>query len=470
MEKIIKPGCYIYIMGICGTAMAALAGLLKEKGYIIKGSDSQTYPPMGDMLKRLDIEVNIGYFPVDIAENKPDLVIIGNVIRRDNPQAMYVMIENIPYMSFPEALNKFVIGNRKRYVVSGTHGKTTTTSMLISVLRAAGFDPGFMVGGILNGDNKGFHLGASDMFVLEGDEYDTAFFDKQPKFMHYYPDYLIITSLEFDHADIYRDVESIKEQFGKLIKIVPENGIIIYNNDWEHLNDIFKNTNRQFLTYGISKDARWSLDNVLINEGKMTFDVLRDNKLLDTFETYLSGKHNALNCLSVIALCYETGMDINHIKKGIFGAKGVKRRQEIKGIKHDITVIDDFAHHPTAISETLSSLKETYKDKRLVAIFEPRSNTTRRNIFQDIFPKSFTFAQKVIIKDVYEPGNIPQNELLDTKKLIDDMQKLHIDASLCKTTEEILVNLLPCLKKGDIVVAMSNGAFDNICERILEKL
>jgi len=466
-----KSDLKIYIMGICGTAMAALAGLLKEEGYIVKGSDSQSYPPMGDMLKRLGIEVNIGYFPSDIAENKPDLVIIGNVIRRDNPQAMYVMLEKIPYMSFPEALNKFVIGSRKRFVVSGTHGKTTTTSILISVLRAGGFDPGFMVGGILNGDNKGFHLGTSDMFVLEGDEYDTAFFDKQPKFMHYFPDYLIITSLEFDHADIYKDVLSIREQFGKLIKIVPETGIIIYNNDWEHLNDIFKDVkNRPFLTYGLSKDAFWRLDNININNNKMTFDVLKDNKLIETFETTLTGMHNALNCLSVIALCYETGMDLNHIKQGIFLAKGVKRRQEIKGVKNNITVIDDFAHHPTAISETLSSLRETYKDKRLIALFEPRSNTTRRNIFQDIFPKSFVNAKKVIIKDVYEAGSIPQNELLDTNKLIDDMQKLQIDASLCKTPEEILDNLLPCLKKGDVVVAMSNGAFDNICERILEKI
>ena len=459
----------IYLMGICGTGMAGLAGLLKQKSYNVRGSDSQAYPPMGDLLKGLGIPVHIGYGEENLS-SRPDLVIIGNVIRRDNPEAVYVLREGIPYMSFPQALARFFLHERTPLVVAGTHGKTTTSSLLVSALTGTGEDPGFMVGGVLNSHGSGFHLGSPPWFVLEGDEYDTAFFDKQPKFIHYMPKAAILTSIEFDHADIYPDLDAVKAAFIRLAEIIPQDGLLVACADWPVIRDVLKHARCRVVTYGESKDRDYPLISCKTGETSTEFGFrTKDGVQLDA-AIPLPGRHNALNALGVTALLLELGFKPQATLSGLNSCQGVRRRQEVRGIEAGVTVIDDFAHHPTAVRETLRALKEKYAGRRIIAVFEPRTNTSRRAVFQHAYPEAFLAADMVMVREVPDPEKAPPDDRFSSKRLAEDLRALKVNAAYFPNAKAIVEALVPLCREGDVVAILSNGAFEGIHGQLLDAL
>ncbi|MGQ9813222.1 MAG: UDP-N-acetylmuramate--L-alanine ligase [Dissulfurimicrobium sp.] len=459
----------IYLMGICGTGMAGLAGLLKQKGYNVRGSDSQAYPPMGDLLKKLKIPVYLGYGKANLSA-KPDLVIIGNVIRRDNPEAAHVLSEGIPYMSFPQALSHFFLHERTPLVVAGTHGKTTTSSLLVSALTGAGQDPGFMIGGVLNAFESGFRLGSPPWFVIEGDEYDTAFFDKQPKFIHYMPKAAILTSIEFDHADIYPDLDAVKAAFIRFAKLIPQNGLLVACADWPAVKDILQYARCRVVTYGKSTDMDYCITSCKTGETVTKFSFMaKDGPRLHA-AIPLPGRHNALNALGVAALLIELGFETQTALHGLGVCSGVKRRQEVRGVEAGVAVIDDFAHHPTAVKETILALKERYAGRRIIAVFEPRTNTSRRAIFQNAYPEAFLGADMVMVRETPNPEKSPPGDRFSSQRLVDDLRALKIDAAYFPDADAIVNTLVPLCREGDVVVVFSNGAFEGIHERLLSAL
>lgn len=466
----IRPPADIHLMGICGTGMASLAGLLSQLGFSVRGSDTQAYPPMGDVLRNLGVPVSIGYHPGNL-EPAPDLVVIGNVIRRDNPEAQAVLNSKIPYLSFPQAISHFCLQDRRSLVVAGTHGKTTTSSCLLSVLEASGFVPGFMIGGVVKEHGCGFRLGDTPFFILEGDEYDTAFFDKQPKFMHYQPFGTILTSIEFDHADIYSDIDAVVRAFKGLVRLIPKDGVLVACNDWLHVKNLLSEANCRVVTYGESHGADWQLLDSQYNavDCLTSFEFLR-NGGKDSCEMSLAGRHNALNCLSVLALCDALGMDLTLSKQGLKNAQGVKRRQEVRGEAAGVLVIDDFAHHPTAVKETISALRQRYGARRLVVVFEPRTNTSRRNVFQDDYAKSFSGAELVMVREVPDPEKVRQDERFSSVKLAADLCSQGIKARCLPDATAIIDILVQDCQEGDVVAVFSNGAFEDIHERLLTVL
>jgi len=469
ISKILPPA-NVYLMGICGTGMASLAGLLRQLGFNVRGSDTQAYPPMGELLKRLQIPVSIGYKPENLFP-RPDLVVIGNVIRRDNPEAQYVIENDIPYLSFPQAISSFFLRDKMSLVVAGTHGKTTTSSLLLSALEATGLEPGFMIGGVVKKHGCGFRLGDASYFILEGDEYDTAFFDKQPKFMHYRPFGAILTSIEFDHADIYPDIDAIVKAFRRFVRLIPEDGVLVACSDWAHVKGLLGEARCRVITYGMNEDAAWRLTGIRDSgkNGSMSFDFLY-NGTMGSCEILLPGRHNALNSLAVIALCDAIGVDCKIAKQGLGAAQGVKRRQEVRGEIDGVLVIDDFAHHPTAVRETIAALKARYAGRRLIVVFEPRTNTSRRNIFQDDYAKSFAGADWALIREVPDPEKVMPDERFSSERLADDLCKQGVSA-ICLPDATAIINILAkdC-RSGDVVAVFSNGAFEGIHDRLLEIL
>ncbi|MBW1635946.1 MAG: UDP-N-acetylmuramate:L-alanyl-gamma-D-glutamyl-meso-diaminopimelate ligase, partial [Deltaproteobacteria bacterium] len=378
-----SPGkvVHIHILGICGTGMAALAGMLQQSGYTITGSDSHVYPPMSIFLEKLGITIHNGYTS-DNLKPRPDLVIVGNVITRKNPEAGALAETDIPYLSFPQALAHFYINPLTSLVVTGTHGKTTICSLLATALFRAGLDPTFMIGGIVNEFNSNFRLGGGPYFIAEGDEYDTAFFDKEPKFLHYQPQIAIITSIEFDHADIYPDLDTIKRAFVKFVRLLPENGLLIANLDDPDVTEVAALAVCPVEGYGVDPSNTWALGNSVCNDGKSTFTVNHQGSRWADISVAMQGRHNCLNSLAVCAVMHHLGVAPDYINRGLSSFDGVKRRQEVRAVENGITVIDDFAHHPTAVRETVKALREGYKDRRLIIVFEPRTNSSRRSIFQ----------------------------------------------------------------------------------------
>lgn len=449
--------------------MAALAGMLKDSGYTITGSDSQVYPPMSHFLDQLQIPVNNGYGGENLAP-RPDLVIVGNVITRKNPEAIALSDLQIPYLSFPQALAHFFIQSRSSLVVAGTHGKTTTCSLLASSLFHAGLDPTFMIGGIVNEFGTNFRLGRGRFFVAEGDEYDTAFFDKESKFLHYQPEIAIITSIEFDHADIFNDLDEIKASFSKFIALIPEDGLLIANFDDQNVVELAEKAKCQVLSYGLKSEYNWSLGSQETNSGKTRFEIIKDAKVLGEVTVSMTGTHNSLNTLAVCAVMDTIGADLGVTNKGLENFKGVKRRQEVRGTIGGITVIDDFAHHPTAVKETLAALKSGYPDRRLVAVFEPRTNSSRRTIFQNDYVLAFESADLALIREPVPLENFT-DDLFNSHKLAEDIvEKLQIKAASFENSDKILSYLKTVLQDGDVVAILSNGGFDNIHERLLAQL
>lgn len=460
---------HIHIMGICGTGMAALAGMLKASGYEVTGSDKAVYPPMSLFLEGIGIQAHDGYGAQNL-EPRPDLVIVGNVITRKNPEAEALAIAGIPYLSFPQALAHFFIQSRTSLVVTGTHGKTTTSSLLASCLNRAELDPTFMIGGIVREFDANFRLGDGAHFVSEGDEYDTAFFDKESKFLHYRPDIAIITSVEFDHADIFDDLDAIKRSFRKFVSLLPEDGLIIAHLDDPNVVEVVKDAPCEVQGYGQSKDLDWSLHDVRAEGGGTHFKVRFHGKEWADLAVQLPGTHNCLNALAVAAVLHRIGVAPETINQGLNRFGGIKRRQEVRGIVNGITVIDDFAHHPTAVRETLKALKNAYPGQRLVTIFEPRTNSSRRAIFQQDYVDCFDASQLTFIREPVPLDNIAAHDLFSATQLAADLQNRGLQAESCPDTDTILDSILPLLQPTDVIAILSNGGFDNIHARLLEKL
>lgn len=459
----------IHIIGICGTGMAALAGMLHSKGFTITGSDSHVYPPMSDLLKQLDIVVYDGYRPANL-HTQPDLVIVGNVAKKSNPEAQELIKLKLPYLSFPQALAHFFISSRRSLVVAGTHGKTTTSSLLASSLYAAGQDPSFMIGGMVRQFNGNFRIGQGPFFVSEGDEYDTAFFDKESKFLHYQPEIAIITSIEFDHADIFSDLDQIKAAFTKFVSLIPAHGRIIANLDDENVKEVVSKAKCPVIGYGSGKSNQWTIDNITVKGGQTYFTAFKKQQEFESFSVRQPGQHNALNALAVIAVLDHLGLPPNTYSSGLAEFGGVKRRQEVRGIVNDITVIDDFAHHPTAVKVTLNGLKLGYAENRLIAVFEPRTNSSRRAIFQEDYTRVFNDADLVLIREPVPLDNVPASELFNSKQLAAELLEKGVAAKSFENADQILEYLKGYLKASDVVAVLSNGGFENIHTRLLNQL
>jgi UDP-N-acetylmuramate: L-alanyl-gamma-D-glutamyl-meso-diaminopimelate ligase len=460
---------HIHVMGICGTGMAALAGMLKASGYTVTGSDSGVYPPMSDFLKEQGIEAASGYGSQNL-EPRPDLVIVGNVITRKNPEAQALATTVIPYLSFPQALAHFFISGRTSLVVAGTHGKTTTSSLLASALHQAGLDPSFMIGGIVREFEANFRLGHGPHFVVEGDEYDTAFFDKGSKFLHYRPRIAIITSVEFDHADIFADLDAIKCSFRKFVALLPKDGLIVAHLDDPNVAEIVADAPCEVQGYGLNPGLAWSLADVRSEQGMTRFQVRHQGEPWADLAVRMPGRHNCLNSLAVTAVLHRIGLVPEQINSALASFGGVKRRQEVRGVERGITVIDDFAHHPTAVRETLGALKAAYGGRRLVTVFEPRTNSSRRAIFQQDYVSAFDAADLILIRKPLPLDNIPEAELFSSTQLASDLRARGLDARTFGDTDTILEHLMTILQEGDVVAILSNGGFDNIHSRLLEKL
>lgn len=460
---------HIHLMGICGTGMGAMAGLLRKAGYIISGSDSQVYPPMSDYLADAGIVVQDGYGPDNLMP-RPDLVVVGNVIRRDNPEALELARLGIPYVSFPQALGDQFLTGKTSLVVAGTHGKTTTSSLLATMLAGAGLDPGFMIGGIVKAFQANFQLGRGQYFVVEGDEYDTAFFDKGPKFLHYRPQIAILTSVEFDHADIYADFEAVKVSFARLVSIMPSDGVLVACFDDPVIRELCADAGCKVVSYGRDPSWDWSFKDMACSTGSTTFSLLRQGRLAGQFKSIMSGRYNVLNSLAVLAVLDEIGMAQDVMVRQLAAFQGVCRRQEVRGVEAGVTVIDDFAHHPTAVNETLAGLKEAYSGQRLVAVFEPRTNSSRRTIFQERYAEVFTGADEVIIKEPEPLVGVAPEDHFSAGRLAADLGARGQQAVSFKDTDAILRHLVATLHSGDVVVILSNGGFDNIHQRLLDSL
>jgi UDP-N-acetylmuramate: L-alanyl-gamma-D-glutamyl-meso-diaminopimelate ligase len=458
----------IHLMGIAGTAMASLAGMLKQKGYSVSGSDQNIYPPMSHFLERLSIPVLTGYKPENL-DHAPDLVVVGNVITKLNPEAIELARLRIPYVSLPQALQFFAMKGKKSIVIAGTHGKTTTSSIVSWILEQGGLDPGFMIGGIpLNFENN-FKLGSGPYFVIEGDEYDTAFFDKNPKFLHYSPWIAIVTSIEFDHADIYRDLGHVRESFRRFIELLPSGGLLIANGDDPIVREETRRAKSPVITYGLKETVDWKGSDILVKKEYTHLTVLNKAKELRGLITPLYGRHNISNLISAVALSEFLKLDPESLRHALKTYKGVKRRQEIKGEKKGILVLDDFAHHPTAVKETIQAVKDKYR-RRLIAVFEPRSNSSRRNVFQNAYANSFDQADLTFIPEPALTEKIPIQERFSSAKLVEDLQRRGLEASYFPNTDLLLEQVLKEIRGGDVVLFMSNGSFDNLPARLLDRL
>lgn len=460
---------HIHLLGICGTGMGALAGMLQSAGYRVTGSDEHVYPPMSDYLAGLGIPVMSGYRPENLAE-RPDLVVVGNVIRAVNPEAQAVAAAGIPYLSFPQTLSRYFIEGKTSLVVCGTHGKTTTSSLLATLLQHAGQEPSFMIGGIVQAFGRNFNLGNGPYFVAEGDEYDTAFFDKGPKFLHYQPKICILTSVEFDHADIYADFAAVKAAFRKLVKILPPDGCLVACLDDPTVAEIAAEAPCQVLGYGEAAGRDFQVADLAVTPAGTTFTVLKDGAPFGEFTSRMPGRHNALNSAAVIAVLDCLGIAPAAIASGLAAFQGVRRRQEVRGIERGVTVIDDFAHHPTAVRETLNALRQAYSGQRLIAVFEPRTNSSRRRVFQQAYVSAFDHADQVVVREPMALAQLAEEERFSSAQLVADLKEQGRDARYYATTEEILAYLDGELRAGDVVAILSNGGFDNIHTRLLDQL
>jgi UDP-N-acetylmuramate: L-alanyl-gamma-D-glutamyl-meso-diaminopimelate ligase len=462
---------HIHMIGVAGSAMAALAGMLSMRGYRVTGSDNQLYEPTASLLKRLAIEVRGAYDAANLAP-APDLVVVGNVVPRANPEAQALLASSIPYVSMPEALWHLFLRDRRVLMVAGTHGKTTSTAMMAQVLAAAGRDPSMLVGGVARDFGTNYRLGAGTDFVIEGDEYDTAFFDKGPKFLHYHAHGAIITAVEFDHADIYRDLEHVKSSFRALVAQMEESRVLAVCADFPAALEVSAEARARRVTFGL-KAGEFRATEIAIGHAGARFSIVRGSeRIACDLELPVGGRMNVANALGVYVLLREFGVGAEDLARGLRLFGGVKRRQEIVGEARGIVVIDDFAHHPTAIGVTLEAIAERYAGHRLVAAFEPRSNTARRGVFQDGFAGAFDCAARVYLGAVYFKENdpIPADSRLDTDLLARAISARGPIAAAFPSTDAILEGIIADARPGDVVVCMSNGPFDGLPQRLVNAM
>ena len=461
----------VYMMGIGGIAMGTLATMLKEKGYFVVGSDVNLYPPMSNHLEALKIPVFQGYDGANLSTYPVDLVIIGNVIRRENPEAQKVLEGNIPYLSMPEAIGQFFLTKHRSVVVAGTHGKSTTSSLLAWVFSHAGLDPSAFIGAFLNNWQRSYRVGEGRYMVLEGDEYDTAFFDKGSKFLHYRPHIGIITSIEYDHADIFPTFDSVVSTFQRFTGLIQSEDFLIVNADDPHCMNVARQCRGKTISYGMSDAADWRILHVEFGPQEVVFTCRsphsdRPHRMISK----LPGRHNLSNILAVMAASDLAGLTMEQVQEALLAFRGVKRRQDILGEAKGILVMDDFAHHPTAVRETLEALKLFYPDRRLIAAFEPRTNTSRRSVFHAAYTEAFDAADCICIKQPPGLEAICQEERLDAKGLAGDILRRGKEAIFFDATEELVAFLTRYCRPGDLVVCMSNGSFDGLPTKLLERL
>ncbi|MFN8008658.1 MAG: UDP-N-acetylmuramate:L-alanyl-gamma-D-glutamyl-meso-diaminopimelate ligase [Terriglobia bacterium] len=459
----------IHLIGICGTAMASLAGMLHARGYEVSGSDQSIYPPMSLFLEGLGIPLLQGFSEKNLNPS-PDLVVIGNAISRGNPELEAVLNRSLNYASMAEVLKEFFIRGKKSIVVAGTHGKSTTTSLLAWILEVAGLQPSFLVGGIAENFGSSFKLGEGSYFIIEGDEYDTAFFDKGPKFMHYLPETVIFNNCEYDHADIYPDFDAVKMSFRRLINLIPSTGRLIAGWDDPVVRELSEKAFSRVTTYGLSDDAEWRASQIETGDASTCFNLWRGRSPLGIVEIPLSGQFNVKNVLAALVCAEGLGIDLDIIRKALKDFRNVRRRLEIRGKVREITVFDDFAHHPTAIKETLTALRARFPNRRIWAIFEPRSATSRRNVFQQEFSLCFDPADRVVLASVYAREKLDPASRLDVGKLVTSLKERGVVAVERPNADEIVSDIVPQLESGDVVVIMSNGGFDGIHEKLLRSL
>jgi UDP-N-acetylmuramate: L-alanyl-gamma-D-glutamyl-meso-diaminopimelate ligase len=461
----------IYLLGIAGTGMGSFAGLLRAAGHEVAGSDENVYPPMSDKLAEWRITVFTPYSADNLKKADIDLAVVGNVLRADNVEAKAVRRRGIAHVSFPEALEELFLQTRHPVVVAGTHGKTTTTSLLAQVLHHAGRDPSLLVGGVPLNFNEGFRLGKGEHFVIEGDEYDTAYFDKGPKFLHYRPRTAIFTGAEFDHADIYRDIAHYESAFEKFMALLPQEGYLAACSGFDNWKRLASFAKCRVESYSATRpEADWHAVWITLGPAGASFEIQFRGKAEIRVTLPSAGRHNVENALGVYAVCRALGLKPDEIAAGFRTFLGVKRRQELRGEVDGIAVIDDFAHHPTAVRETIAAIKAQYPGGRLIAVFEPRSNTAMRKIHQEEYAHAFAGAAEAIISQPTAIAKVPEAERVDARRMVEDIAKAGTPARWMESPDAIVAALAKEARQGDVVLAMSNGSFVGLHDKLLKAL
>ena len=455
---------HFHFIGICGTAMGSVAAALQNRGYTITGSDQNVYPPMSDFLIKNNINVSVGHDENNIPD-KVDLVVIGNAMSRGNVEVESVLNRKIPYTSLPELIKRYFLQGKRNIVITGTHGKTTTSSIIAHLLNDNGLNPNLMIGGIPLDIGEGGRFTESEFFVIEGDEYDTAFFDKRSKFVHYMPEIVVVNNIEFDHADIFNNIEEIKLSFKRMLNIVPENGIVFVNGDDNDAVEVTENCRAPVIKVGANDNCDFKIENLNLESFNSSFSI-KDN----SYQLPMDGEFNVRNAAMAIAVSDFLNIDQKNIIESVSKFSGIARRQELRGEEKNVKVIDDFGHHPTAIAATIVALKQRYPDSKIWAIFEPRSNTSRRNLLQSELEDSLSQADGVIISEVPNPEKVLDGELLDVESVIENLSSRGKEAFIGLSSDDIVNKLIPLTSSGDTIVVLSNGGFGGIHEKLLEAL
>lgn len=451
--------------------MASLAGLLKQRGFLVSGSDAAAYPPMSDLLRSMSIPVAEPYSE-DNLKFGPDLVIVGNAISRGNVELEYVLDHRVPFTSLPQVLHESFLRGREPVVVAGTHGKTTTTSMLAWIFQVAGKDPSFLIGGVAENFGTSFALRPGRHFILEGDEYDTAFFDKGPKFLHYFPHSAVLTSVEFDHADIYKDLDVVKTAFKRFVNLIPRNGYLVAQDNSANVDECIARAFCKVERYGLGQGSTWRATGLNFGPQETSWTIERESQAFsgNQFRMTLAGEYNVLNAMAAVAMAAHYEISSEAIAEALATFKSVKRRLEVKAEVGGVTIIDDFAHHPTAIAETLKALRTRYQGRRLWAVLEPRSNTLRRNVFFRELVDGLSLADEVVVATVFKAEAIPESERLSTSAVIEKLKQQGHAARECRNADEIVDAIAPELREGDVVAVLSNGGFGGIYEKLPARL
>jgi UDP-N-acetylmuramate: L-alanyl-gamma-D-glutamyl-meso-diaminopimelate ligase len=463
---------HIQMIGIGGSAMAPLAGMLRERGYKVTGSDAGVYPPSSALLESLGISYASSFDAKNLTP-APDLIVVGNAISRGNVEVEEMLDRGLPHRSLPEILEEEFLHGKHSIVVSGTHGKTTTTAMLAWIYHVAGKHPNFLVGGVAENFGKSYGLAGGTAFILEGDEYDSAYWDKAAKFLHYQPDDLIITSVEFDHADIYADFDVYQLAFKRLVNLVPRRGRVIVWGDAAGGDAPRTVTEKAFcpvITYGFDSGNDWIASDVTLVDEQMYFRVHFKGELYGEFSLSASGRHNVLNALSALIVAQGRGISADSIQSALATFQSVKRRMDVQGEINHILVVDDFAHHPTAIRATIEAARLRWPDRRLWAILEPRSNSMRRRVFQDALPQSLALGDRIILGSVHRAGQLAEDQRLDPESITSGVRQLGKDARVLSSADAIADFLAAEARPGDLLLVMSNGSFDGLCEKLLKRL
>jgi UDP-N-acetylmuramate: L-alanyl-gamma-D-glutamyl-meso-diaminopimelate ligase len=459
----------VHFIGVCGTGMGALALLFREMGAEVSGSDVQAYPPMGDLLRGAGIDIRLGYRPENVAGNL-DYVVVGNAVSKNNPEVEEVLRRGLAYGSFPETLARFFLAMREPVVVVGTHGKTTSTALLAWVLEAAGHAPGFLVGGEPKNFPSSSRFGTGPYFVVEGDEYDSAFFDKGPKFLHYRPRFSLFTSLEYDHADIYPDVDSLRTQFRRFVQGITPEGLLLVCSQYPTAVEIAREASCTVETYGYGQESDWRGVLRQNDPDGLTIEVSFLRSFVGSFSSHLSGGHNGLNILGCIALLSRLGVQIEQIRRGLYGFLGVRRRQEILGEVDGVLLVDDFAHHPTAVRETIRSMARRFPGRRILAIYEPRTHTSRKSVFQKEYVEAFQEANLAVCARIFRAETVPEEDRFRPDLWEKQMRERGKEAYYLQEMGDLERFLVQSARPGDLVLFMSSGDFEGVPGRVLREL